>query len=146
LLARAQDGALSYSEFEAALREQEPLSDREIRDCFNAIDQDGTGSIQFSEFIAAAMDQSTIDDKQIEAAFKRLDVRNTGTLDEEGLQQLMGDTHSDISVGSILSAVDDDDDGQISLPEFKRAMRRMSSMSDLLSPARQNAVSRTSGK
>ena len=31
-------------------------SDREIRDCFNAIDQDGTGSIQFSEFIAAAVE------------------------------------------------------------------------------------------
>jgi len=117
------DGKISLSEFTTGMKAQGMTKKEEIEAAFEAIDQDGTGAIEYSEFIAAAMSEQELHSAdQLEAAFYRLDMDSSGSISKEELKELLGGKFDDGTIQQVLDAADLDNDGEISLAEFKTAL------------------------
>lgn len=77
----------------------------------------------YTEFIASLLEvRERIDEAKLEDAFDQLDVDGSGYIDAKDLASILGKTGTNTYVRSLLDEADTNQDGQISLKEFKRYM------------------------
>merc|ERR1712096_353872 len=83
----------------------------------------GDGEIQFEEFATVWQRKLlSVNNKYANAVFKVLDHDGDGFIDAEELKQVLG-LDDDTAISAMISEVDTNKDGKISLDEFKAAMK-----------------------
>lgn len=90
-----------------------------------SIDVDRSGSIDYNEFLAATIDKDKLTSKQnLEVAFKAFDRDGSGKINLSEIKCIFDNSKvkDDKIFESMLSEADDNDDGEISLEEFKALM------------------------
>jgi len=90
-----------------------------------SIDGDRNGTIDYNEFLSATIDKDKLTSKQnLELAFKSFDRDGSGKINLNEIKCIF-DNYSvkdDKIFESMLSEADDNNDGEISLEEFKTLM------------------------
>jgi len=120
----ANDGTISYDEFEKAL-EGSSFSDAEVKKAFESLDINKTGTILYTEFLAAALDaQGYIEEERIANAFDRIDSDDTGYISRDNLLDLLGQNCPPERVDELIAEADDNKDGKISFDEFLAHCRK----------------------
>jgi len=121
----ANDGVITFKEFERALKDKCKYSTDDIVEMFDSIDVNQNGHIMYTEFIAATLEaQGQLDEDQILQAFDRLDIDNTGTISKENMMDFFRDTGvTDKEIEQMLREADDDKNGQVSFNEFLAMFR-----------------------
>ena len=124
------DGVLSKEEimegFKNILGEVEAQAevDRIMKD----IDIDNDGQIDYNEFIMAAVNRQQVFNKdKLEATFKMFDEDGNGFISNDEIKSLFQGLGSDSEniVNEIVKQVDENNDGQISMTEFKNMILKM---------------------
>lgn len=99
---------------------------------------DGTGEVKYCEFLAATIEaQGAISEERLAEAFDRLDSDDSGFISKENLRQFLGDDMPQDEIDEIIREVDENNDNQISFPEFlalwedKNEEKRANMMDDL---------------
>ena len=70
------------------------LSEEEMKNLFEGIDQDGTGRISYMEFLAATLRHKIeLNENRLKEAFDRMDVDHSGNIDASDLKTLLGEDH-----------------------------------------------------
>lgn len=90
-----------------------------------SIDVDRNGTIDYNEFLAATIDKDKITSKQnLELAFKAFDRDGSGKINLNEIKCIFDNPNikDDKIFESILTEADDNNDGEISLEEFKALM------------------------
>jgi calcium-dependent protein kinase len=120
----ANDGIISYDEFEKAL-EGSSFSDAEVKKAFESLDINNTGTILYTEFLAAALDaQGYIEEERIANAFDRIDSDDTGYISRKNLLDILGQNCPPERVDELIAEADDNKDGKISFDEFLAHCRK----------------------
>jgi len=88
------------------------------------VDKNKSGKIDYSEFVMATCNRHTMLEKnRLETVFKMFDKDNNGSLTVEEVKRLFNVHNSDDEViAEIIKEVDKNQDGVISLTEFKEVM------------------------
>ena len=93
-----------------------------------SIDVDRNGTIDYNEFLAATMDKDKLTSKKnLEVAFKTFDRDGSGTINLNEIKCIFDNSKvkDDKIFESMLSEADDNNDGEISLEEFKSLMLKI---------------------
>lgn len=79
----------------------------------------------YTEFMASLLEvRERIDEAKLEDAFDQLDVDGSGYIDANDFASMLGKTGTNTYVRSLLNEADTDQDGRISLKEFKGYMMK----------------------
>ncbi len=90
-----------------------------------SIDADKSGTIDYNEFLAATIDKDKLSSKQnLELAFKTFDRDGSGKINLSEIKCIFDNSgvKDDKVFEAMLSEADDNNDGEISLEEFKDLM------------------------
>ena len=90
-----------------------------------SIDADKSGTIDYNEFLAATIDKDKLSSKQnLELAFKTFDRDGSGKINLSEIKCIVDNSGvtDDKVFEAMLSEADDNNDGEISLEEFKDLM------------------------
>jgi len=90
-----------------------------------SIDADRSGTIDYNEFLAATIDKDKLTSKQnLEYAFKTFDRDGSGKINLNEIKCIFDNSgvKDDKIFEAILTDADDNNDGEISLEEFKALM------------------------
>ena len=90
-----------------------------------SIDVDRNGTIDYNEFLSATIDKDKLTSKQnLEVAFKTFDRDGSGKINLNEIKCIFDNSSvkDDKIFESMLSEADDNNDGEISLEEFKILM------------------------
>lgn len=136
-----KSGTISLEEMRQALAKDLPwkLKDCRVQEIVDAIDSNTDGLVDFTEFVAATLHVHQLHELDNEkwqqlsqAAFDKFDVDRDGFITPEELRMQTGLKGS---VEPLLEEADIDQDGRISLHEFRRLLRSASiSSRKLVSP------------
>jgi len=124
------DGTLSRQEILDGYRQimDEEDAEAEVNRIMAMVDIDKSGEIDYTEFIAATLDKKKMVSKErLEQAFNMFDKDGNGSITADELKEVLGGQLSNIDEGvwdEIVSEVDTNGDGQISLEEFTSMMLR----------------------
>nr|UOI39539.1 calcium-dependent protein kinase [Betula platyphylla]UVJ47678.1 calcium-dependent protein kinase 28 [Betula platyphylla] len=138
-----KNGSISLDEMRQALAKDLPwkLKDSRVSEILHAIDSNTDGLVDFTEFVAATLHVHQMEEHDSEkwqqrsqAAFDKFDIDKDGFITPEELRLHTGLRGSVID--PLLEEVDIDQDGKISLSEFRRLLRTASiSSRNVTSPA-----------
>jgi len=123
------DGALTYEELKQGLKEipEINLSELELLDAMNVIDQNQNGFIDYTEFIAACLQSyNYLQENHLKSAFAYFDQDNSGFISAQELRICLASddfTLSEDQIAQLLEGVDTDGDGQIDYAEFINMMK-----------------------
>lgn len=129
-LDKNKSGAIEVEEFMVLPEWQNnPLAER-IIDIF---DRDGNGAVDFQEFLLgiSAFSRRTDEERKLKLVFRVYDINNDGFISNgelfKVLKMMVGDNLNDIQLQQIVDKtilfMDDDKDGKISYPEFRKAIK-----------------------
>jgi len=115
-------GTLSLDEFASALANE--VTDKEqLERIFHHVDRNGSGEISYSEFIAASVHHSVFsNEKHLRASYERFADAETGGIPIAKLEHLLSENLAASEVEHVLSAIDKNDDGVVSWPEYLSVM------------------------
>uniref|UniRef100_A0A7S2S447 non-specific serine/threonine protein kinase n=1 Tax=Mucochytrium quahogii TaxID=96639 RepID=A0A7S2S447_9STRA len=121
---KSNKGYLSFEEVrEFILARDSSVSEDEVIDIFNGMDQDSTGSIRYMEFLAASIEtEFEITPKAASLAFDHLDTASTGVITMKSMQKLLGKGFSKSEIADIIKESDIKGDQKISKDEFTEIM------------------------
>ena len=109
----------------------EYLSENEITNIFDNLDQDLSGYIDYEEFLRATLDYNLILSEQtLLAAFNNFDKNKDGKLDREELKAILSADNNEY-FDDLIKKIDKNNDGEIDFIEFSNVMNGF--MHDLLS-------------
>ncbi|CAA7399639.1 unnamed protein product [Spirodela intermedia] len=128
-----RNGAISLEEMRHALAKDLPwkLKEPRVTEILQAMDSNTDGLVDFDEFVAATLHVHQLEEhdsekwqSRSEAAFQKFDVDGDGFITPEELR-----VHTGLksSIEPLLEEADTDKDGKISLSEFRRLLRSVSS-------------------
>ncbi|OMJ81538.1 hypothetical protein SteCoe_17944 [Stentor coeruleus] len=124
------DGKLSreelLQEFKKTMREEE--AEQEVQRILSLVDMDMNGYIDYSEFLMATMKkESLINKRNLETAFRIFDRDSDGSISASEIKSILGDDVESLDEvwKEIISKVDQDGDGMISIKEFKDMMMKI---------------------
>lgn len=148
------DADLTYSEFAALVREREvtdedePHTERELRDRFSAIDADGSGTISMSEYLAYSLrDGLARSSKRVIDLFNGWDKDRSGLLTRTEFRMVvkaMG-FRSDAVADDLFRMIDLDGSGSITYEELNTTLRSGAGADDAAS-AKRRALKKRSQK
>ncbi|XAR57981.1 Non-specific serine/threonine protein kinase [Bertholletia excelsa] len=127
-----KNGTISLEEMRQALAKDVPWKVKEpcVVEILEAIDSNTDGLVDFTEFVAATLHVHQLEEHNSEiwqqrslAAFEKFDVNGDGYITAEEIKMQTGLKGS---MDTLLEEADVDNDGKISLPEFQRLLRTMS--------------------
>jgi len=116
------NGVITLDELNAAADEfGDGFLNEDIEQILRGIDVDGNGTIDYQEFIAASMKKNTaLKEQHIVNAFSEFASEGKDVITKEDLVRFMGSEHH---AEEILKEVDTNNDGVISLEEFREMMK-----------------------
>ena len=118
------NGSITTKELGTVMRSLgQNLSEAEIKEIIDEVDEDKNGVIDFQEFLSLMARKMKIIDKEDELldAFKILDIEGTGKISKYQLRYIILSTESGFSgedVEELLKKTDIDEDGYIDLNNF----------------------------
>ncbi|KAK6924487.1 EF-hand domain [Dillenia turbinata] len=127
-----KNGSISLEEMRQALAKDLPwkLKDSRVVEILQAIDSNTDGLVDFTEFVAATLHVHQLEEhdsdkwqQRSQAAFEKFDVDGDGYITPEELRMHTGLRGS---IDPLLEEADIDEDGKISLSEFRRLLRTAS--------------------
>eukprot|EP00483_Globobulimina_turgida_P013052 UN13076 len=119
---------------------------KDIKKMVAAVDIDGNGEIDLDEFIVllrskqGGANPKLTAEKELEAAFNVFDKDGGGSIDAAELAHIMqslGEKLTEQDIQFMIKAVDDNNDGEIDLQEFKAMMKLAPIPSDTISKIKQ---------
>ena len=122
------NGSITTKELGTVMRSLgQNLSEAEIKEIIDEVDEDKNGVIDFQEFLSLMARKMKIIDKEDELldAFKILDVEGTGKISKYQLRYIILSTESGFSgedVEELLKKTDIDEDGYIDLNNFIKVL------------------------
>ncbi|VVB10075.1 unnamed protein product [Arabis nemorensis] len=127
-----KNGAISLEEMRQALAKDLPwkLKDARVAEILQAIDSNTDGLVDFTEFVVATLHVNQLEEHDSEkwqqrsrAAFEKFDIDRDGFITPEELRLQTGLKGS---IEPLLEEADVDQDGRISIHEFRRLLRSAS--------------------
>ena len=129
------DGTITTQELAIVMRSlgQHP-KEEELADMISEVDADGSGELDFSEFTTMMLLKKDGYDREaeIKAYFQAFDADNSGSLEPGELKTIFKDlektsrqTFSQEEIEKMITDVDVDGDGDVSIDEFVAAMNGM---------------------
>ena len=118
------NGSITTKELGTVMRSLgQNLSESEIKEIIDEVDEDKNGTIDFQEFLSLMARKMKIIDKEDELidAFKTLDLDGTGKISKYQLRYIILSTESGFTgddIEELLKITDVDDDGNIDLHDF----------------------------
>ena len=118
------NGSITTKELGTVMRSLgQNLSESEIKEIIDEVDEDKNGTIDFQEFLSLMARKMKIIDKEDELidAFKTLDLDGTGKISKYQLRYIILSTESGFTgddIEELLKITDIDDDGNIDLHDF----------------------------
>ena len=133
IMDKSGDGRLTYVELKcgyAKYFKHTNLSEKEFEDLIKTFDRDGSEYVEFSEFLAAFIDkESLMTENNLELAFNYFDDDKSGKLSMVEIKRILGvakgDKEGHFIVEQIIKENDTNDDGEISIDEFKKLMKKI---------------------
>jgi centrin-1 len=123
-------GSIDSKELKVAMRALgfEPRKE-EIKRMISEVDKDGSGTIEYPEFeeMMAVKIAERDPREEIIKAFKLFDEEGTGKISFKNLKRVardLGETLSDEEIQEMIDEADRDGDGEVSLEEFIRVMKK----------------------
>ena len=122
------NGSITTKELGTVMRSLgQNLSEAEIKEIIDEVDEDKNGVIDFQEFLSLMARKMKIIDKEDELldAFKILDIEGTGKISKYQLRYIILSTESGFSgedVEELLKKTDIDEDGYIDLNRFIKVL------------------------
>eukprot|EP00483_Globobulimina_turgida_P002450 UN02454 len=119
---------------------------KHIKKMVQAVDIDGNGDIDLDEFIVLLRSKQSghqakmTAEKELEAAFNVFDKDGGGSIDAKELaliMQSLGEKLTEQDIEFMIKAVDDNNDGEIDLQEFKAMMKLAPIPSDTIANIKQ---------
>jgi len=103
------------------------LTDEELQEMIQSIDQDGNGEIDFEEFLELMVNKMNSGDEEAELqeTFKYFDQGGKGYITRENLKEAMakmGNTLTELEIDDMINEADIDGDGTIDYEEFVKMM------------------------
>ncbi|KAJ0240754.1 Calcium-dependent protein kinase 18 [Hirschfeldia incana] len=127
-----KNGSISLEEMRQALAKDIPwkLKDARVAEILQAIDSNTDGLVDFTEFVVATLHVNQLEEhdsdkweKRSRAAFEKFDLDRDGFITPEELRMQTGLKGS---IEPLLEEADVDEDGRISIHEFRRLLRSAS--------------------
>ena len=101
--------------------------DEKAQKLYEKIDLDNSSSVSYSEFAATAIAQKTIStEENLRAAFNLFDFNKDDKISTGDLYSVLSKNDQGFTMDkaqSLISKFDDDEDGFIDFPEFKKMMK-----------------------
>jgi calcium-dependent protein kinase len=123
------DGKLSYDELRNGWKKyfKDSISEIEFDELIKTMDQDNNQFVEYEEFLRVTINREIVlSEKNLEMAFNFFDKDKSGKLSADEVKFVLGivgdDEKSKAIVAEIISEVDTNNDGEISLDEFKVLM------------------------
>eukprot|EP00928_Gymnodinium_smaydae_P068630 TRINITY_DN5180_c1_g1_i1.p1 TRINITY_DN5180_c1_g1~~TRINITY_DN5180_c1_g1_i1.p1 ORF type:complete len:540 (-),score=115.84 TRINITY_DN5180_c1_g1_i1:96-1715(-) len=121
-LDKDRTGKINLIELKAVMEARFHMPEDKSTDVFRALDANADQDISYSEFLGAMMaSRIALHDELLHDTFRRFDTENRGYITDSALKQVLG---SDVDVQDIMSKVDENNDGQISIDEFIGYLKR----------------------
>ena len=118
------NGSITTKELGTVMRSLgQNLSEAEIKEIIDEVDEDKNGTIDFQEFLSLMARKMKLLDKEDELieAFKKLDLDGTGKISKYQLRYIILSTQNDFNADDIeelFKITDMDDEGNIDLHDF----------------------------
>ena len=118
------NGSITTKELGTVMRSLgQNLSEAEIKEIIDEVDEDKNGTIDFQEFLSLMARKMKLLDKEDELieAFKKLDLDGTGKISKYQLRYIILSTQNDFNADDIeelFKITDIDEDGNIDLHDF----------------------------
>lgn len=118
------NGYITFGELRTALLKHGAVSEEEIQEIFDCLDEDGTKKIRLNEFIAATLQAKYYQDEHLlEEAFASLDASNTGKISVDDLKHVLGRYETDENLEQLMAEVTQGEHKEISYNDFLVFMR-----------------------
>jgi len=115
-------GTITYDELAVVLKRHN-LTDKDIEELFEGLDQDRSGKIRYMEFLAATIEaKCVIDANALSEAFDHLDTDSSGYITQKNMKQLLGKGFTNAEIMEIIKESDLTGDSRVSKDEFMRLM------------------------
>jgi calcium-dependent protein kinase len=121
------DGRLTFKELVDGLTSIKGkfVSEVEISNIFQLIDQDKNGFIDYEEFIRVCIDRTNIlSEKNLQLAFDNFDRDKDGILNSEDIKMILGTEDNEYCI-EVIKKIDQNNDGKINFEEFSNLMRNI---------------------
>jgi len=121
-------GTISIGEIRSIMDGRgERLSDKELANLMEAIDEDRSGEIDFNEFVKmmAVVNVKLSPQEELEAAFRDFDLKRNGKVGKDELAQVMRELGQNLAPQELLDIIsfnDSDRDGFLTFADFKELM------------------------
>jgi calcium-dependent protein kinase len=95
-----------------------------VENIMRQVDADGSGAIDYTEFVIATMNKKKLlSKKNLEAAFNEFDKDGSGSITTDELKAMLGGENIKEDLWQeLLKGVDEDENGEMDLREFKKMM------------------------
>jgi len=127
------DGRLTMDEIKNGYQKffkNSDFSESEFENMMKNLDSDQSGYIEYEEFLRATIKmENVLTDKNLELAFAFFDEDKSGTLEPAEIKKALGISASDQKqtevINKLIKEIDLNNDGVVSLDEFKELMKRV---------------------
>jgi calmodulin len=125
---KSGDGVISTSELGTVMHSLGYyLTEDDLQDMINGLDEDGDGTVDFPEFLSAMSRgmKDAVAEAEIAEAFKFFDTTGNGSISSSELRDTLsqlGEKLTRQEVSDLVAEADTDGDGQIDLKEFTKMM------------------------
>jgi calcium-dependent protein kinase len=121
-----KDGTISKEELQIGLAKiNYSMSDFELNDLVDKLDNNKNNQIDFTEFVAAAIDRAKLlSEDKMRKCFKQFDKDNSGKISAQEFRQILQGTNKidDVVWTDLVQEIDTNNDGEIEYEEFQNML------------------------
>lgn len=128
LLDKDRKGTITAKDLGTLMRSLDhDVTDEDLEDMINGVDNDGNGTLDFGEFCAIMTRtmKDTDTEEEIREAFNHFDKNKTGFISAHELRDVMkvlGDDLTEEEIAEMIAEADHDKDGKVSIDDFVKMM------------------------